>query len=94
MTYRPLQFFATLGVTSFLTGLIISLRFVYFYFSGNGAGHVQSLLLAILLMGTGFFLIITALMADLISVNRKLLEHIRWRVWKLEDYVKEIKYPG
>jgi glycosyltransferase involved in cell wall biosynthesis len=90
MTYRPLQFFACLGVTSFLTGLIISLRFVYFYFSGNGAGHLQSLLLSVLLMGTGFFLIVTALMADLISVNRKLLEQIRWRVWRLEDYLREV----
>ena len=90
MTYRPLQFFAFFGVLSFLMGLIISLRFVYFYFTGNGAGHMQSLLLSILLMGTGFFLLVTALMADLITVNRKLLEQVRWRVWKLEDYLKKI----
>jgi glycosyltransferase involved in cell wall biosynthesis len=90
MTYRPLQFFAFFGVLSFLTGLIISLRFVYFFFTGNGAGHVQSLLLSILLLGTGFFLIVTALMADLIAVNRKLLEQVRWRVWRLEDYMREV----
>jgi glycosyltransferase involved in cell wall biosynthesis len=91
MTYRPLQFFAFFGVVFFLSGLIVSLRFVYFYFTGNGAGHLQSLLLSVLLLGTGFFLMVTALIADLISVNRKLLEQIRWRVWKLEDYVKEVK---
>ena len=90
MTYRPLQFFAFFGVLSFLTGLIISLRFVYFFFTGNGAGHIQSLLLSILLLGTGFFLIVTALMADLIAVNRKLLEQVRWRVWRLEDYMREV----
>jgi glycosyltransferase involved in cell wall biosynthesis len=90
MTYRPLQFFAFFGMAFFLTGLIISLRFVYFYLTGNGVGHVQSLLLSILLMGTGFFLIVTALMADLIAMNRKLLEHIRWRVWRLEDYLREV----
>jgi hypothetical protein len=90
MTYRPLQFFAFLGLASFLFGLSISLRFVYFYVTGNGAGHVQSLLLSILLMGTGFFFLVTALMADLVSVNRKLLEQIRWRVWKLEDHLREV----
>lgn len=90
MTYRPLQFFSFFGLLCFLVGLLISLRFVYFYFMGNGAGHVQSLLLSVLLMGTGFFLIVTALMADLIAVNRKLLEQVRWRVWKLEDYLRKI----
>jgi len=90
MTYRSLQFFAFFGVISFLSGLIISLRFVYFYLTGNGAGHLQSLLLSVLLMGTGFFLMVTALMADLISVNRKLMEHVRWRVLKLEEYLREI----
>jgi glycosyltransferase involved in cell wall biosynthesis len=90
MAYRPLQFFAFFGVLSFLVGLLISLRFVYFYFTGTGAGHIQSILLSILLMGTGFFLIITALMADLIAVNRKLLEQVRWRVWNLEDYIRKI----
>ena len=90
MTYRPLQFFAFFGLLSFLVGLLISLRFVYLYFVGNGAGHIQSLLLSILLLGTGFFLMVTALMADLIAVNRKLLEQVRWRVWKLEDYLRKI----
>jgi len=90
MTYRPLQFFAFFGLLFFLVGLLISLRFVYLYFVGNGAGHIQSLLLSILLLGTGFFLMVTALMADLIAVNRKLLEQVRWRVWKLEDYLRKI----
>jgi hypothetical protein len=90
MTYRPLQFFAFFGVLSFLTGLIISLRFVYFYLAGTGTGHVQSLLLSILLMGTGFFLVVMALVADLISVNRKLMENVRWRLFKLEEYLREV----
>lgn len=90
MTYRPLQFFAFFGVSAFLLGLIISLRFMYFYLMGDGSGHVQSLLLSSLLMGMGFFLIVIALIADLISVNRKLLEQVRWRVWKLEDCLRKI----
>jgi glycosyltransferase involved in cell wall biosynthesis len=90
MTYKPLQFFGFFGVIFFLVGLSISLRFMYFFFIGNGGGHVQSLLLSILLMGIGFFLLVTALMADLIAVNRKLLENIRWRVLKLEEYFRDV----
>jgi len=90
VTYKPLQFFGFFGAIFFLAGLSISLRFMYFFFIGNGGGHVQSLLLAILLMGIGFFLLVTALMADLISVNRKLLENIRWRVLKFEEYFRDV----
>jgi hypothetical protein len=86
MTYRPLQFFSSFGMILLLAGFSISLRFLYFLSTGDGGGHVQSLLLSILLMGTGFFLLVIAFLADLISVNRKLLEHIRWRILKLEEY--------
>ena len=36
-------------------------------------------------MGLGFFLVIIGLIADLIAVNRALLEGIDWRVRKLEE---------
>jgi glycosyltransferase involved in cell wall biosynthesis len=85
MTYRPFRFFAIPGVISFCLGLLISLRFLYFYLSGHGGGHIQSIILAALLMGTGFFLCVIGLMADLISVNRKLLEKLDWRVQKIEE---------
>ena len=64
---------------------LISLRFLYFYFTIGGQGHVQSLILAALLMGLGFFLVVIGLIADLIAVNRALLEGIDWRVRKLEE---------
>lgn len=85
MTYRPFRFFATPGLVLFLAGLVISLRFVYFYLTEGGQGHVQSLIFSALLMGTGFFLAIVGLVADLISVNRKLLESLDWRVKRMEQ---------
>jgi len=88
MTYRSFRFFAMPGVISFSLGLIISLRFLFYYFSGSGVGHTQSLLLSVLLMGTGFFLIVSGLLADLISVNRKLLEKISSRVQKIEETIR------
>jgi len=84
MTYRPFMFFALPGVISFVLGMLISFRFLFFYFTESGAGHIQSLILAALLIGSGFFLIVVGLMADLISVNRQLLEKINWRVRKME----------
>jgi len=85
MTYRPFRFFAVPGAIAFITGLLISLRFVYFYATGSGAGHIQSLILAAMLLGTGFFLCVVGLMADLISVNRKLLEKIDWHIQELRE---------
>lgn len=85
MTYRPFAFFAVPGVVIFATGFGIGLRFLLFYLDGRGAGHVQSLLLAVLLLGTGFFLLVAGLVADLIAVNRSLLERIDWQLRLLHD---------
>jgi len=87
MTYRPFRFFAIPGIVSFGLGLLIGLRFLYFYLTGPGSGHIQSLILAALLLGTGFFLGVVGLLADLISVNRKLLENIGWRIHKIEEKI-------
>ncbi|WP_136526194.1 glycosyltransferase family 2 protein [Geomonas ferrireducens] len=84
MTYKPLRCFAIPGALCFSLGLAIGLRFMYFYISGDGSGHIQSLILGALLLGSGFFLGITGLLADLISVNRKLLEDIDYRLKKIE----------
>jgi hypothetical protein len=89
MTYRPLRFFAVPGALGFLVGFVMGLRFVYHYLQGNGAGHVQSLILAALLMGMGFFLCVTGLIADLIGVNRLLLERVDHRLRQLEDRTAE-----
>lgn len=88
MTYKPFRFFALPGSVLFAFGLLISLRFVYYFVTQGRAGHVQSLILAALLMGGGFFLVVIGLVADLIAVNRQLLERLDWRVQKIEDDLK------
>jgi glycosyltransferase involved in cell wall biosynthesis len=85
MTYRPLRFFAVPGIFLFFSGLAIGLRFLYYYLTVGGEGKVQSLILAALLMGSGFFLIVIGLLADLIGVNRNLLERLDWKVQQIED---------
>jgi glycosyltransferase involved in cell wall biosynthesis len=88
MTYRPFRFFAIPGIISFSLGMLIGLHFLYLYLAGKGSGHVQSLILAALLLGIGFFLTVTGLIADLISVNRKLLEKIDLRMKRIEERMR------
>jgi glycosyltransferase involved in cell wall biosynthesis len=85
MTYRPLRFFLILGGIVFGVGLLIGFRFLYFVLTGSGGGHVQSLILASTCMVMGFMTWVMGLIADVISVNRRLLEEINTRLWKLEE---------
>lgn len=83
--YRPFRFFAIIGGFLFGLGLIIWLRFLYFYFLDSGAGHIQSLILAAILMIIGFQTGMLAIISDLLAINRKLVEDIQIRIKKLEN---------
>jgi glycosyltransferase involved in cell wall biosynthesis len=87
VTYRPFLFFTVIGILSFGVGFLIGLRFLYFFFTGAGAGHVQSLILSALLLGTGFLVFLVGLLADSISVNRQLLEKLNWRVQEIREEI-------
>ncbi|MDE6913913.1 MAG: glycosyltransferase family 2 protein, partial [Lachnospiraceae bacterium] len=65
-------------------GTMRGVRFLFFYFNGNGGGHVPSLILATMMIIIGFQTFVTGLQADIISANRKILEDIQYRVKKLE----------
>jgi glycosyltransferase involved in cell wall biosynthesis len=77
--YRPFRFFGTIGAVLFGAGFLIGLRFLWKYLGGEGAGHVQSLILAAILLGMGFQTLLIAFVADLLAANRKLLEDIRFK---------------
>lgn len=85
MTYKPFRFFAIPGLCCFSLGFLVGIRFIYFYLTGEGDGHIQSIILSGVLMTTGFLMSVIGLVADLISVNRKLLEDIDWRVKNIEE---------
>lgn len=78
--YRPFRFFGTIGAVLLGAGFLLGLRFVWKYLGGDGEGHVQSLILAALLLGMGFQTLLIAVVADLLSANRKLLEDVRYRL--------------
>jgi glycosyltransferase involved in cell wall biosynthesis len=84
ITYRPFRFFAVQGAVSLMLGFLLGLRFLCYYFTGGGRGHVQSVILSALFISVGFFLLIAGVLADLIAVNRKMLEELKWRMWNLE----------
>jgi glycosyltransferase involved in cell wall biosynthesis len=80
VVYKAFRFFMSVGLTAFALGLAGGLRYLYYYLSGSGAGHVQSLILSSILLGIGFQTMLTALLADLLAVNRRLMEDIQYRV--------------
>jgi hypothetical protein len=77
--YEPLKVFTFIGAVALVAGLATSGRFLYFYVTGSGSGHLQSLLLAAVLLIVGFQVMLMGLVADVISANRKLLEDLLYR---------------
>lgn len=83
--YNPLRAFVSAGLIAFLIGLAPMIRFLWFYFSGDGAGHVQSLVIGGVLMILGVVAIMLGALADLIGRNRNLMEQTLERVRLLEE---------
>jgi glycosyltransferase involved in cell wall biosynthesis len=85
--YEPLKVFSYIGATIFTVGAALVVRFLYYYFTGSGMGHVQSLILSAVLMIVGFQVMLIGLVSDVISGNRKLLEDLVYRVRSIEIVV-------
>ena len=82
--YKPLKVFLSLSFVSLLIGIIIGIRYLYFLFSGQGAGNVQSLILASILVIVSFQLAVFGMLADAISANRKISDELLYRLKRLE----------
>lgn len=84
LMYKPLRFFSMLGGIMLFLGVVLGARFLYFFLTGSGGGHTQSLILAAVLMLAGFQSIVVGLLGDVIAANRKILQDVQYRVRKLE----------
>lgn len=82
--YRPLRVFTWIGLAMVALGMLPGIRFVYFYVTGNRVGHIQSLILAAILLIVGLQVLLIGLLADLIGNNRRMLEETVYRVRRLE----------
>jgi len=80
--YEPLRTFFYIGGIIFFTGTAGMFRFLFFWFSGTGQGHVQSLIFSAVLLIIGFQVWMLGIVADLISVNRQLSEETLYRLKK------------
>jgi glycosyltransferase involved in cell wall biosynthesis len=82
--YQPLKVFFYLGSLLTVIGLIPIIRFLFYYFSNSGDGHLQSLVLGGVLVLMGFIAYLAGLLADLISFNRQLLEMSLEKIKRIE----------
>ena len=88
MTYRPLQFFIMLGSVPFSLGFLLCFRWLLLFWGIVGDNpakpRVPSLILAAMLILIGVQLWLFGLVADLMGVNRQLLEDIQLRLRRRE----------
>jgi glycosyltransferase involved in cell wall biosynthesis len=83
--YRPLHWFLIVGAVPFTLGVLLGMRWLWlFLVIGTERSHVPSLILAAVLMLIGFMVWVAGMLADLIAVNRALLEDIRYRLRRIE----------
>jgi glycosyltransferase involved in cell wall biosynthesis len=82
--YEPLRVFSAIGLVLAGAGAIIGLRFIADYMVTGGAGHIQSLLLAAVLLLSGFITVLIGLLADLIGASRRLTEEALLRLRRIE----------
>ena len=84
MTYKPLRSFLILGTVPFSIGVLLGIRWLVLYLGGTPRAHVPSLILAAVCILIGVQLWVLGLVADLMAVNRKMLEDIQLRARRAE----------
>ena len=80
-----------LGLGCFCIGSILGCRFLWYFFQGDGSGKVQSLLLVVLFLLTGVIAGMIAFVADLLAVNRMMLEDIQYTMRRAKLFDGEEK---
>ncbi len=84
MQYKPLYCFTILGTILSLIGAAVLIRFLVFYFQGMGSGHIQSLVIACMLITIGVVGFFFGLLGDTVAANRKILEELQFEVRKMD----------
>jgi glycosyltransferase involved in cell wall biosynthesis len=85
VAYEGFRVFLASGALLFIAGIVLVLRYLYFYIFGlNPAGHVQSLIIASILITVGILVMVLGLLTELICSTRRLIE----------DDLKKLKSSG
>jgi glycosyltransferase involved in cell wall biosynthesis len=78
LIYKPIRLFGSLALMFLIPGFLLAVRYLYFFFIGEGRGHVQSVIVGGVLVVCGVFMIAVATVTHLQSINRRLLEELRY----------------
>lgn len=73
ITYKPFRTFLYASLIPGTIGLAYCIRFLYYYFTGHGTGHIQSIIFAAILLLISFNLFVLGILGHLIGANRKLV---------------------
>lgn len=93
--YQPLRVFMGIGAVLLLIGAIPIVRFLWFYATGDGSGHIQSLVLGGTFATIGFITFLIAILGDVINFNRQLIEMTLEKVRRLElDRQNDLATPS
>ena len=87
VTYKPLRAFVSIGLVLGFIGVFPILRFLYYYLTSGGAGHIQSLVIGGSFMVMGGLFVMFGLIAELISFNRKTLARMLEKIRRLEQEI-------
>ena len=84
--YQPFRSFFLLGSLFLLPGVLLLSRFLYFYFfvPVEASGHIQSVVIGGVMLIIGVQMLVLGIVADLLAVNRTLVEDALTRVRKIE----------
>jgi glycosyltransferase involved in cell wall biosynthesis len=82
--YEPLRVFAAAAALMALVGVGIWARFLWFFLSGEGGGHVQSLILGSTIFIVAVQLLGLAVVGDILASSRVLQQRILERVRRVE----------
>lgn len=86
--YWPLRTFSYVALCLFLFGIILGLRFLYYYIlDPSTSTHIQSLMVGVGSIVMAFVVGLMALLGDLMATNRRLNEETLARLRRLEAAV-------
>jgi glycosyltransferase involved in cell wall biosynthesis len=82
--YEPLRVFLFAALVTALIGAVIWIRFLVFFIEGEGAGHVQSLILGSTLFIVAVQFVALGVIADILAGMRVLQQRVLERVRRVE----------
>ncbi len=88
--YEPLKVFSTFALATFVLSLIPFTRFLIAYLSGEGAGHVQSLIFGAVLFNAAVVLGALGILGDVLYSQRVIAQRTFEKIRRIE---LELKIP-